>query len=290
MRMWLLRLLGSLPLALIHGIARQAGVLLYRLHAPQRSVTEVNLRLCFPQMSEVQRARLARLSLIESAKTLLEMPTLWLADPERGLGLVREVHGEQLVREGLARGKGVIVMSPHLGNWELAGLYCSRHYPITIMYRAQRSAAANALMAQGRSRFGGKLVPATRQGLKELLRALHQGGLVGVLPDQNPGAGTGVFAPFFGVATYTPIFAARLASRTGATALLACAERLPGSRGFRLQISPAGPGFYDASTVVAAACMNADLEAIIRARPEQYWWSYKRFRKRPAGEEPPYHR
>jgi len=288
--MWLLRWLADLPLPALHGIARVAGTLLYRLHAPQRSVTEVNLRLCLPELSEAQRARLARLSLSESAKTLMEMPALWLREPARVLGLVREVSGEELIREGLARGKGVILMSPHLGNWELAGLYCSRHYPTTIMYRTQRSTAADALMVQGRARFGGRLVPATRQGLKELLRTLSQGGVVGVLPDQNPGAGTGVFAPFFAVATYTPIFAVRLAERTGAAALMACAERLPGSRGFRVKIRPAGPGLYDADPAAAAGAMNADLEAMIRALPEQYWWSYKRFRKRPEGEAPLYRR
>jgi KDO2-lipid IV(A) lauroyltransferase len=224
------------------------------------------------------------LSLCELAKTLLEMPTLWLCEPERVMGLIRDVSGDQLIRDALARGKGAILMSPHLGNWELAGLYCSRHYPITIMYRAQRSAAANTLMARGRARFGARLAPATRQGLKEVLRALSDGGLVGVLPDQNPGAGTGIFAPFFGIATYTPIFVARLARRTGAAVLLGYAERLPGSRGFHLHLGPAGEGIYDPSPARAAASMNADLEALIRTRPEQYWWSYKRFRKRPEGE------
>ncbi len=265
--------------------------LLYRLHTRHRFVTEVNLGLCFPEMTPTERAGLARRSLIESAKTLLEMPTLWLSEPQRSLGLVREVTGEELIREGLARGKGVILMSPHLGNWELAGLYCSARYPpTTIMYREQRSAAANALMVDGRARFGGKLVPATRQGLKELLRTLSSGGVVGVLPDQNPGAGTGVFAPFFGVSTYTPVFAARLAGRTGAAALVICAERLPGSRGFHIQITAASPGLFDADLEAAAASMNADLEAVIRRRAEQYWWSYKRFRKRPEGKPPLYQR
>jgi len=284
----ILSFLASLPVRVLHGLAWVLSNLLYFGRSHRRRITEVNLRLCLPEMSPADRARLARRSLVESGKTLFELPKLWLAPTATALGLVTRVSGEHLVDEALQRGRGVILMSPHLGNWELAGLYCSHHYPMTMMYRTQRNAIVDRLMCEGRERFGGRLVTATPRGLKELLKTLNERGVIGVLPDQNPGAGTGVFVPFFGVTTYTPTFAARLVTRTGATALMVFSERLPGTHGFHLRFTPASDCLGDRTVEAGAACMNRDLERLIRSGVEQYWWSYNRFRTRPKGEPPLY--
>jgi KDO2-lipid IV(A) lauroyltransferase len=284
----ILQSLARLPIRALHGLAWLLGTLFYLSRGRKRSVTEVNLRLCFPELSVGERARLARRSLVESSKTLFELPKLWLGPVSTTLGLVIRVSGRHLVDEALAEGRGVLLMSPHLGNWELAGLYCSHHYPMTIMYRTQRDETVNRFMRRGRTRFGGHLVPATRHGLKELLKTLSGRGVIGILPDQNPGAGTGVFVPFFGVTTYTPTFAAKLVVRTRAKALLVFAERLPRGQGFHLHFSPASDCLGDSDVSVGAACMNRDLEQVIRSRAEQYWWSYNRFRTRPPGEPPVY--
>ncbi|NNF96136.1 MAG: hypothetical protein HKM94_04315, partial [Halobacteria archaeon] len=147
----------------------------------------------------------------------------------------------------------------------------------------------DAIIRQGRERFGAHLVPSTNQGLRDLLRTLQKGGIIGTLPDQNPGAGTGVFVPFFGIITYTPVFAARLASRTGATVVNIWAERLARGKGFRIRFYPASETIHDPDIKAASASMNHDLESLVREKPEQYWWSYNRFRTRPEGETPIYH-
>ncbi len=283
-----LKLFAWLPLPVLHAVAHPLGWLLYGLQTRQRYYTETNLALCFPELSETERRQLTRGSLIETVKVLLEYPLLFLGRGNRVLNLVREVSGESLLKEGLARGKGVIALVPHLGNWEVTNLYTSRHYPITSMYRPQRHPGMDTIFKQGRERFGAQLVPSTNKGMRDLLRSLQQGKLIGALPDQNPGAGTGVFVPFFSVNTYTPVFAGRLANRTGASVVMVVAERLPWGRGFRIKFTPAGESIYSADNTEAATSINRDLENIIRATPMQYWWSYNRFRTRPEGEPPIY--
>ena len=290
MLLTLLKLFAWLPLPVLHAIAHPLAWLLYGLQTKQRYYAETNLALCFPELSEAERRRLSRGSLIGTIKVLLEYPLLFLGRGNRVLNLVREVSGESLLKEGLARGKGVIALCPHLGNWEVAGLYVSRHYPITSMYRPQRHPDMNAMIKQGRERFGAQLVPSNNKGMRDLLRTLHEGKLIGALPDQNPGAGTGVFVPFFGINTYTPVFAGRLANRTGASVVMVVAERLPWGRGFRIKFTPASEGIYANDNNEAATCMNRDIESIIRAAPVQYWWGYNRFRTRPEGEPPIYER
>ena len=283
-----LKLFAWLPLPLLHALAHPLGWLLYILHHKQRYYAETNVALCFPELSELERHRLTRASLVETIKVMLEYPLLFLGRDKRVLKMVREVSGESLLKDGLERGKGVIIVCPHLGNWEVAGLYVSRHYPITTMYRPQRHSGMDTMIKQGRERFGAKLVPSNNQGMRDLLRSLQQGKLIGTLPDQNPGVGTGVFVPFFGVMTYTPVFAGRLANRTGASIVMVVAERLRWGRGFRIKCSPASECNYAADNSEAATCMNHDIEKIIRDAPVQYWWGYNRFRTRPEGEPPIY--
>ena len=285
-----LKLFDWLPLPVVHVIAHPLGWLLYGLRHKQRYYAETNLALCFPELSEPERRRLTRASLAETIKVLLEYPLLFLGREKRVLNLVQEVSGESLLKEGLARGKGVILVCPHLGNWEVVGLYVSRHYPITSMYRPQRHPGMDAMIKQGRERFGAKLVPSNNKGMRDLLRSLQQGQIIGTLPDQNPGVGTGVFVPFFGIMTYTPVFAGRLANRTGASVVMVVAERLPWGRGFRIKFTPASEEIYAADNDEAASCMNRDIENMIRTTPVQYWWGYNRFRTRPEGEPPIYER
>ncbi len=285
-----MKLFAWLPLPLLHAIAHPLGWLLYGLQHKQRYYAETNLALCFPELSATERGRLARGSLVEIVKVLLEYPLLFLGRDNRVQNLIREVSGESLLKEGLARGKGVIALVPHLGNWEVTNLYTSQHHPLTSMYRPQRHPGMDAMIKQGRERYGAKLVPSNNKGMRELLRALQQGEIIGALPDQNPGAGTGVFVPFFGINTYTPVFAGRLANRTGASVVMVVAERLPWGRGFRIKFTPASEGIYSADNNEAATCMNRDIENLIRQKPEQYWWGYNRFRTRPEGEPPIYDR
>ena len=258
---------------------------MYLFPTRSRRIAGINLELCLPDLTPRQRSTLVRHSLIEFWKTLLESPLLWMGNTQRVLNMVTQLSGEDHMKAGMARKKGVILVIPHLGNWEMVGQYCSHFFPpMTSMFRPQRSKSLDHIVQQVRERHGARLVPSTQTGLRHLLQTLHKGGCLGILPDQNPGAGTGIYVPFFGVSANTPVFAARLANKTGATVLITWAERLAWGRGFRVHFSPANDEIAHADVSKAVSSMNRDIEEAILSCVEQYWWSYNRFRHRPPGE------
>ena len=140
----------------------------------------------------------------------MESPKVLLDSPQRVMALVRSVRGLDLLEEAMDAGKGVIMMGPHLGNWEIGALYCSYRYPITSMYRPQRDNAINRIVVAGRRGFNAHMVPADAAGLRAQLQGLRRGEMIGTLPDHSPAKGSGVFAPLFGVPAYSPLVAARL--------------------------------------------------------------------------------
>jgi KDO2-lipid IV(A) lauroyltransferase len=278
---------ANLPLPVAHALGATLGALAWLVPNKFARRTRFHIALCLPGLGRIARERLVFRTLVESGKTLAELPVIWSGPAARVARLVREVRGADELARALAAGKGVIGASPHLGSWELAGLDYSRRHPLVSMYRPQGN-VWDDVMKRGRERFGAKLVPSDRRGVRALLEALRRGEAVGVLPDQDPPEGSGAFAPFFGIAAHTPVLASRLARRTGATVLYMFAERLAWGRGFVLHVVPAPPEVAEADEARACAALNRGLEDCIRRFPAQYWWGYARFRRRPPGEPPVY--
>jgi KDO2-lipid IV(A) lauroyltransferase len=279
-----LAILARLPLRLEHGVGALIGTALGYLPNKMLHVTRVNLTLCLPELDAEARNALARRSLIETAKTVTEMGAAWNWDQTRLLNTVRAVHGEEALREALGRGRGVILATPHLGNWEIVGLYCSAHFKITSLYYPPHITALDNLVRNARERFGARLVPTGASGVRALYGALGRGEMAGILPDQVPLGNNGIFVPFFGIPAYTMTLLARLAKKTGAAVIFACAERLPAGQGFAMHFTGAPPDLHDKSIEEITAAVNIGIESLIRARPAQYQWSYKRLRRRPNGE------
>ena len=252
--------------------------------------TDVTLRLCFPDMSALDRKRLARLSLMETARAVCEVGAFWTWSRGRVLGLVRDVRGLDVLDAARSQGKGVIVVAPHVGAWELNVLYCSSRYPVTTLYQHPVDLGVDRFFTNGRSRFGASLVPTTAGGIRRVVRALADEHLLGILPDQDPRRGAGVFAPFFGVPADTSTLVPRLIQLSGAPAVLVFSERLAKGRGFRIHFRPSSDDVRDPDVVRSASALNLDIERLVREYPEQYLWSYKRFRVRPRGEANPYRR
>jgi len=273
-----------LPLPLAQGLGAALGGLLVLFPNETRRVAKRNIYRCFPDWNPTRRRHLLRQSLMQTGRTAAETAGLWQWPLPRVLPLLREVEGEELLAEGMARGRGVIVLSPHLGSWEMTGLYLAAQWGITCMYRPPKLVAMNELMLHGRERGGARLVPTDASGVRALLRALCKGEMVGILPDQDPDRDSGVFAPFFGHPANTMVLLPKLARKSGATVLFAFAERLPRGRGFRLHIRPAPAGIDDADLGVAATSLNQGVEACVRQLPAQYQWGYKRFKGQPEGE------
>ncbi len=279
----LLDAFAALPLRVNHALGAFIGWLASFIPSRMRHVTRRNLALCFPDMSEAERRRLERRSLIETGKTMTEAGPLWRWPRERLLGIIRETPGLEAVEQARADGHGIILLGPHIGAWELVGLYASIRWPMTSLYKPPKQAAMDAPMREARERLGATLVPTDASGVKALLQALKRGEVIGILPDQDPTEGQGVFAPFLGQPAYTMVLASRLSGRGNARAFLTFAERLPRGQGFRLHFIPAEADFYSADVDISAAALNRGVEACIHIAPAQYQWSYKRFRKRPEG-------
>ena len=282
------RLIGVLPLRAVHLVATALACAASVLPTRERQVSEVNLGIAFPDLDAAARRRLVRKSMIDTAKTFAEGSAIWSWSRERILAHIGDVSGEERVREAIDSGRGVILAAPHLGNWELVGMYCSASYSLTGLYQKPRLLELESLFKASRERFGAKLVPAGLGAVRTLTRALKRGEMIAILPDQDAGSGLGVFVPFFGEPANTMTLLPRLAARTGALVVIAYAERMTGSRGFHMHFVPASEEIYGDDIERAAASMNQDVERRVRDLPEQYLWSYKRFRIRPPGMSSPY--
>ncbi|NMT65292.1 lysophospholipid acyltransferase family protein [Marinobacter orientalis] len=285
----LLRVAGLLPLGVAQFLGKWFGLLAWMLRGRSRKVTDTNIGICLPELSPEQQRQLSRDSMVHTGMTALEIPLMWEWPVEKCLGLIRETRGLDLVDEALATGKGLILLAPHLGNWELAGLFFSSRYKMAALYSPPHIKEFEEYMIRVRGRLGSELVRGDRKGLMRLMGILKEGGVAGILPDQSPRGKTNAFAPFFGVKVRTMTLVNRLILKTGANVLVTYAERLPNGNGFRIIVTEAVPGNGDADPEIAATALNQSVEKVIRKVPEQYQWEYKRLRHRPPGEINPYY-
>jgi len=219
-----------------------------------------------------------RQSLRQISKGLMEVGRLWLQPAEKNLAMIKSVSGEEHITKCLEEGRGVILAAPHMGSWELAGSYVSSRYPLTTMYQKPPLKGLSKLIKDGREGSGGNYVPADNSGIRAMLKALRKGEMVGLLPDQVPSQG-GVIAPFFDKPALTISLLSKLSGETDATVIFVFAERLPWSRGFKIQFLPPDELISSTALEESAARINAQVEKCIRMAPDQYLWVYKRFQK-----------
>jgi KDO2-lipid IV(A) lauroyltransferase len=263
-------------------LARPVAALTWRLSRRLRTVSLKNLELCYPDRPEAERRALARAAMAHYVRSGFEVGITWCWPRERFEGLFEAPEGWSHFEEGLRAGRGLLLLAPHYGAWEMLGMYLSEHLGATL-YKPSGDPSLDALLVSRRERFGARLVPADRRGLRALMDSLRAGKAAGVLPDQEPRAGEGRFAPFFGVPALTGVLVPRLLQRTGAAAVFAVCRRLPGGR-FRVHVIPAPADIASPDVDRAVAAVNRGVERCIALAPEQYLWAYKRFRARPEGE------
>jgi len=268
-----------------HRIGSLLGRLLFIFANRNRHVTTTNIQLCFPNKDKKQQQQLIKNSLIEMGKTLAEASPMWRWNKDKLFNLIKDIHGEEIIQQTIENKHGVILALPHIGNWELLALYCSAKYPTTTMYQKPKIAQFDSLIKNGRERFGAKLVPTNNLGIRAMLKALKNNELICVLPDQEANDGSGVFAPFFGIQAYSMSLISRLANKTGAKVIIACSKRLAKGEGYEINFIPLEQ-FAPDSIEDSVSYLNAEMEKCIRQTPEQYQWSYKRFRKQPEIKDP----
>ena len=274
--------LARLPLSVLHRIGALLGWLTYLSSGRYAARLRENLQKAGLVNSEAEFRKLLRANVIEAGKGVMELPWVWRRPLEKVLSGIKHCQGWEHIEEARARGKGVIALTPHMGCFEVISLYIAARSPITSMYSIPKWKFLDKLMLEGRERGQMKLAPADMGGVRLLLKALKRTEIIGILPDQVPGNGEGEWAPFFGRPAYTMTLIGRLAEASGATVVMCRCERLPQGEGYALHFTPVS---LDGRTSIPNQ-INAVLEAEIRQCPEQYLWSYNRY-KVPGGVTPP---
>ena len=277
---WLLRALGLLPLPVLHRIGDGFAWLWRVLPTRERRVVQRNLELCLPELNPQARARLARATLQAAGHALFELPWLWTRPLPKVLEAIRATQGLEVFESALAEGRGVLLAAPHLGAWEILNLWLAQHSRLAVLYRAPRQRWLEDVFNRGRGRAGALPIRADAAGVRQLVRHLRSGGVMGILPDQQPKQGEGSFAPFFGQSAFTMTLFPKLAASQAVPVVLAWAERLPHGRGYALHFRRADPVIVDAAT------LNANVETCAHQALAQYQWTYKRFSIQPDGRTP----
>ena len=285
---------ARLPWPLLRLLADGVARLSIATDGREARVTRRNLELIRPDLDAAARERLVRDIVRTTARQTFETMRMWTRPAARNLADIAEVRGEALFDAALADPRGLVVAAPHMGNWELLNHWLAMKTPLAILYRPPESAIGEAFLRRVRANAGGDVeqVRAEAAGVRTLLKRLQKGGVVGILPDQQPKAGEGEFAPFFGKPALTMTLLGRLAARSDARVLFAWCERLPGTSPprFALHVEAAPEAVGDADPVRAVTALNAGIEAIARRDFSQYQWTYKRYTLRPpgSGEANPY--
>lgn len=275
---FLIRFLSWLPLWLLHALGGLLGRLIYLLSPTYRRHLQENMEQA--GIDPALRGRVAA----AAGRQALELAPIWLKPLSEVTPRVVKVSGWELVEAAWRNGQGIVFLTPHLGCFEITAQYYADHAPITVLYRRPRQAYLQELIETGRQRENLHLAPADVSGVRSLVKALKRGQAVGLLPDQAPKVGEGVWLDYFGKPAYTMTLAARL-TETDATTIFAWAERLPGGRGYHMRLrSPLTELAGD--TIDRARQINREIEALVRECPTQYLWGYNRY-KRPAGAEAP---
>lgn len=282
-----LKAVSLLPFSVTYRLAGILGDIVSRMPTSSRAISEINLALCYPNMAESDRQQLARQSLIESLRNSFEFALFWHRSQE-ALDRVVDVQGFEPVKALIDAKTPVLILAPHLGCWEVLNLWLARHCSLHVMFAPSQFPEVDDLIRQGREHQGSIMYPATARGVAGLVKAIRQGAVSGILPDQVPAKGSGVHAPFFGQPAYTGTLGCKLIRQTGAVGVMAWAERLPKGQGYRLHFSMADADVGHADNLQAATALNRENERLINQCPEQYLWSYKRFRRTPTGINSPY--
>jgi KDO2-lipid IV(A) lauroyltransferase len=276
--MWLLHFL---PLCVLARIGQALGMALYALARDRRRVCLINLERCFPQCSERHRRSVARAHFRAQGRAILERCLLWWASRERIMRLARIVGREHL--EPLL-GKPLIVLVPHFVGLDAGGTRITCEYSWSSIYARQKSRLMTEMLTRGRTRFGNQRLFSRQDGVRPAIASLREGVPLYYLPDQDYGPRDTIFVPFFGVPAATITGLSRLAALARARVLPCITRMLPGGRGYEVRFYPAWENFPSGDLQADARRMNAFIEERVLEMPEQYNWTHKRFKTRPAGE------
>jgi len=271
MLLTLFRLLSLLPLRVLQAIGRIVGRLVFAMPGRYRDRLIANAR----QAGYTDPA-FARRAAAQTGAMVMELPRVWLKNQASLAQVISD--DESILKQALSEARGILFLTPHLGCFEVSARHVARYQPLTVMFRPPRQAFLAPLLQAARNASGVKAVPASRQGVKAFLKALKNHEAVGMLPDQVPRDGDGVWAPFFGRQAWTVTLPGKLAKLTNAIVIVAACERLPRGQGWRMHYLRA-PDLLPDDPREQAMLFNRMMQTLIARFPEQYLWSYHRYKR-----------
>ena len=273
-------MIALLPLSFLQLIASFVSLILSSFNSSMKRVTSINLKIAYPELSAEDHADLVKKSVRSQCLTYVEFIKCWGMSPEYSLSLLKDVQGEHFFTDALANQKGVIVVVPHLGSWELLNAWLNVYAAPVIMYKPNKVKGANRYVLEAREKFNATLVPTDETGIRAIFKHLKQGGLTVILPDHVPKPSGGIFSNFYGQHALSSTLVSKLASKTQCNVIgLSCIRDTHNSQHFSVICHPLSEDILSKDLQLSVDTLNAEIQKMIDIAPEQYIWSYKRFRK-----------
>ncbi|MCF6767540.1 lysophospholipid acyltransferase family protein [Thiotrichales bacterium 19S11-10] len=286
----LIWLLSFLPLCVLQSLGWFIGFILSLFPNQLTKTAKRNIELCYQELPFKQQRKLARQAVIQAVIAGAEMPAMFMKPTKKLLSYIKAYENDDLLKSAFNQGKGLLCLGPHVGCWELGGLFLAEHFPVFTLYTPPKQAILSDIITKARGRSGAELEPATQAGVRHLFKALKDKKAIAMLTDQvpNPNDFGGLYAPFFGIDAWTMSFPSKLYQKRKPPTFIVYAIRLGVGKGFKLVVEP----FDDVIKPFEAdsACpdpftyaMNDSYEQIAKKYPEQYQWTYRRFKHPPRG-------
>ncbi|NHB64029.1 MULTISPECIES: lysophospholipid acyltransferase family protein [Acinetobacter] len=273
----LLKYISRQPLSVSRWIARILALIVNIFKVSKTSdVIRLNLEISLSELSTQERERITRAAIRNELMSYFEFFSIWGSSNQKNIERVHKVIGEDLLHDALAQNKGLVLIVPHFGTWEIMNAYVAQFTSMTIMYKPVKNQAADQFVRAARSREQANLVPTDESGVRQIFKALKQGGTTVILPDHTPNVG-GEYIPYFGVPLATSNLSAKLIQKTKARALFLYALRNEDA-GFDIHIEAIDEKIYQGDANQGTGIIINTIENLIQRHPEHYHWSYKRFR------------
>lgn len=277
----LLKFVSRLPLPVMRFMASSlAGIVNLLKTSKTSEQIRFNLKISLPELSEQERERVTRAAIRNELMSYFEFFNIWGSSNEKNIQRIHRVEGEDLLKEALAAQKGLVLIVPHFGTWEVMNAYMAQYTQMSIMYKPVKDPAADEFVREARSREQATLLPTDESGVRQIFKALKQGGTTVILPDHTPNIG-GEYIPFFGVPLSSSNLTAKLIQKTKAKCLFLYAMRNQNG-GFDMFIKPLDETIYTATPNQGTEIIFKKMEELIQQYPEHYHWSYKRFKAHPV--------
>lgn len=276
----LLNFFSRQPIQFSRFIARMLAALINMLHITKTSETiSLNIKICLPHLSEHRQLEITRAAIRNELQSYMEFFNIWGSSNRKNISRIQHIQGEHYFHEALAEKKGLILVVPHFGTWEIMNAWLSQYTEMTIMYKPIKNEEANQFVRSARSREQATLVPTDESGVRQIFKALKQGGTTVILPDHSPKVG-GDNVEYFGIPLASSSLSSKLIQKTKARALFLYALRND-SNGFDLVIQPIDERVYHGTAIEGTKIIHEALEQLVIQQPEHYHWSYKRFNAHP---------